>query len=337
MTLEIIPRAHLKLVIVSALFLSTVQLLLKGAGVSKNFSGLVVLQAGVQSSLQDLGRYGQAGQGISQGGVIDLHAHCWANQLLDNDANEATVEMTVGMAKFRAESDLQLAISGADMSAELDGEAVGNWRSFPVKRGQILSMKAASTGMRAYLAVAGGFSAKNHFGSVSTVLRNQLGDLLKDGDVLAVRNVVSCRSRQVPDRYIPHYGDAIQLRVIESYQADRFLPEQLEMFYASEFSLTPEMDRMGARLDGGVVTPPEGGIVSEGIALGSIQIPPDGQPIILLNDRQTLGGYPKLGCLARVDLAKLAQARPGTKVQFAPVSIARATDEWREFCDYFRI
>ena len=160
---------------------------------------------------------------------------------------------------------------------------------------------------------------------------------LQEGDVLSARGVGACMSRQVPFRFVPQYDDVIELRVIESYQVNQFTPEQLKSIYAASFTLTPDMDRMGARLEGSSVATPEGGIISEGIALGAIQIPPDGQPIILLNDRQTLGGYPKLGCVARVDLPKLVQARPGAEVKFVPVALSEACSEWREFCDYFAI
>lgn len=302
---------------------------------SEKTSGLTVLQAGVQSSLQDLGRFGCADQGLSQGGAVDLHAHCWANKLLENDMDAATLEVAIGMAKFRAETDLQLAIAGADMQAQVDGSLIGNWRSFPVKCGQILTLKAAQQGIRAYLAVAGGFIAETYFGSVSAVPRNQVGDFIKDGGFLTTGILDSQTLRQVPHRYIPEYQDSITLRIIESYQASKFDREQLDLFYRSEYILSQDTDRMGARLEGKPVSTPRSGIISEGIALGSIQIPPNGQPIILLNDRQTLGGYPKIGCVARIDLPKIAQARPGTKVQFVPIGLEQARREWLDFRRWF--
>jgi len=305
-------------------------------------SGLVIVRPGVQSSLQDLGRFGCAQQGISQGGAMGLHAHCWANKLLGNEAGCPTLEIVIGMAEFRAESDMWLALAGADMQASIDGGAVANWSSFLLKQGQILKLKPACDGMRSYLAVAGGgFQVPLTQGSVSTVVRNSMGglngDLLKEGDFLPANSSAAGATCQVPLRYRPSYGQSIELGVIESYQVKQFHPDQLEKFYRTEYTLTSDCDRMGARLAGEPMTGPKGNLISEGIALGSIQIPEDGQPIILLNDRQTLGGYPKLGCVARVDLQKLAQARPGTKIQFVPTDLDEARLTWREFCQFFDV
>ena len=285
--------------------------------------------------MQDLGRYGCAHHGLSQGGAMDLHGHCWANRLLENSVRYGTIEITIGMAAFRAESNLQLALAGADMRAEVDGVAVGNWRSFIMKRGETLTLHAAQDGMRAYLAVAGGYQVGSIHGSVSTVVRDQLGMVLNEGDHLSVETVGRVSPRQVSPRFIPTYGDEIELRVIPCYQVKDFSVEALQTLYHSTYTLTQESDRMGARLHGEPIVTPAEGIISEGIALGAIQIPLDGQPIILLNDRQTLGGYPKPGCIARIDLPKLAQARPGTKIRFTPITLKKATRTWQAFCQWF--
>lgn len=306
-------------------------------------SGLVVVRPGVQSSLQDLGRFGCAQQGLSQGGAMDLHAHCWANKLLGNAVSCPTLEIVIGMAGFRAECDLWLAIAGADMQPSIDGQAVANWSSFLIKQGQTLDLKPARDGMRSYLATAGGgFQVPIIHGSVSTVVRNGMGGLadsngalLKEGDFLPADRYVVGAPRRVPSRYLPTYGESIELRVIESYQVNQFEVDQKEKFYRSEYKLTADCDRMGARLEGESITGPQGDLISEGITLGSIQIPEDGQPIILLNDRQTLGGYPKLGCVARVDLHQLAQARPGTRIRFVPIEFDKARSVWQEFCRFF--
>lgn len=301
----------------------------------KKLLGLTVHRAGVHASLQDLGRFGYARHGLSQGGVMDLHSYCWANRLLENNPGCPALEIVIGMAAFRAESDLSLAITGADMQVKLDGVPVGNWRTFIMKRGQTLTVQAARTGMRTYLAVKGGFQAEPTLGSVSTVVRNGLGRVLREGDLLPAGNSDSLAAVHVPPRYVPADQETIELRVIESYQVADFSSSALERFYQSEYLVTQDADRMGVRLQGPAISSPPGSLISEGIALGAIQIPADGQPIILLNDRQTLGGYAKMGCIARVDLAKLAQARPGTAVRFVAVSMEQAQRDWREFCLYF--
>lgn len=294
--------------------------------------------------VQDLGRFGYATQGLSQGGPMDLQAYCWVNQLLGNAMRCPVLEVAIGMAELRAESDLLLAIAGAEMSACVDGAQVGNWCTFAIQKGQTLSLGPARDGMRSYLAVQGGFQVTPTLGSVSTVVRNQLGGLvnsngssLKEGDFLPANDSDSKLVCHVPSRFVAVYEEVIELRVIESYQAASFTAADLKQFYQSEYIVNQDSDRMGVRLEGIPVASPEGEMVSEGIALGSIQIPPDGQPIILLNDRQTLGGYPKLGCVARVDLPKIAQARPGTAVRFSPISFEQARQEWREFSTYFSL
>lgn len=297
----------------------------------------MVLRAGVQSSLQDLGRFGHAAQGMSQGGAMDLSAHCWANRLLDNDMSCPTLEIAVGMVTLCAGTDLSLAITGADMQAQVEGLPVGNWCTFSMQRGQTLELKPARQGMRAYLAVQGGFQTEPMLGSVSTVVRNGMGANLREGELLSAAGHRPASAAHVPGRYVPTYQDPVELRVIESCQVGEFSREAMEQFYQSVYTLTPDADRMGARLEGNPVTSPTAGLVSEGIALGAIQIPPDGQPIVLLNDRQTLGGYPKLGVVARVDLSRLCQARPGTTIRFAPVSLDHARSEWQDFCAYFNL
>lgn len=269
---------------------------------------------------------------------MDLHAHCWANRLLGNCAECATLEVAIGMVSLRAESDVLLAITGADMQVEVDGVPAGNWSSFLMQKGQTLELKPARRGMRAYLAVSGGFQSDLMLGSRSTVVRNGMGSLLQEGEILWVSGEAPDASRHeahVPARYLPSYEDHIELRVMESYQASDFSSDAVQQFYRSDFTVTPHSDRMGMRLEGETAVPGPKGIVSEGIALGAIQVPADGHPIVLLNDRQTLGGYPKLGVIARVDLPRLCQARPGTRIRFSPVSIEQARQEWQDFCAYF--
>lgn len=302
---------------------------------ASKLNGLRVIQAGVHSTVQDLGRYGYATHGLSQGGPVDLQAHCWVNRLLDNDPDAATIEVAVGMASFQAEGDLLLAIGGADMRAEINGELVGNWRSFVIKHGQTLKLNPARKGLRCYLGVKGGVQAETVMGSCSVVLRNGIGSVISEGELLPAVNDYLHSVAHVPPRYVPTYPAKIGLRVIESYQAGDFNPEALEGFYHTDYEVTHEFDRMGVKLKGDRIQPPSGGIISEGVALGAIQVPNEGQPIILLNDRQTLGGYPKLGVVARVDLPKLGQAGPGTKIRFAPITLEEAQQEWRQFCDYF--
>ncbi|UXI02878.1 biotin-dependent carboxyltransferase family protein [Photobacterium sp. TY1-4] len=294
--------------------------------------------------IQDTGRLGVAELGLSQGGPVDLHAYCWANYLVGNAMNCPQLEVTLGQASFRAHTDLICAITGADMVVTVDGQRQPPWQSFVVHQGQVLKFGYARDGLRAYLAVKGGFDIPRVLGSASAVPRNQLGGLkagtaLAEGDVLPVThgeiNDHAFQPKRAAPRYIPDYSAPVRLRVMESYQCDHFSEQAKQRFYASAYQISQQSDRMGCRLEGPAVEAEINGIISEAIAYGAIQIPPNGQPIILLNDRQTLGGYPKLGCIARMDMPRLAQARPGTAVQFVRGKWSALSKEWQDFSQFF--
>ncbi|KLV08889.1 hypothetical protein ABT56_01350 [Photobacterium aquae] len=308
---------------------------------------LEVIRPGMLALVQDLGRFGVAQQGLSQGGVLDLHAACWANHLVGNTSSSAVIEVTIGQTQLYARSDLLVAITGADMSPQLDGDVCPLWQSFEVKKGQVLTFGYARTGIRAYIAIRGGIATPEVLGSRSTVPRNQLGGLV-DGQALEAGDIIPLGEadptqwqgfvgRMTSFRFIPDYSQPIMLRVIESYQSHLFSFDDKERFYHSVYTVRQESDRMGCRLSGSAISVEVPEMVSEGIALGAIQFPPDGQPIILLNDRQTLGGYPKIGCVAKVDLSLLAQARPGTEIRFEKGDLPLLQKEWLAFGRFFGV
>lgn len=310
-------------------------------------SGLQVMSSGMLSLIQDLGRYGVARHGLSAGGPADLHAHCWANQLLDNPSNASVLEITMGNASFLAHDDILMSLTGADTKPHVDGVPIATWRSFLLRKGQILKLGYAKTGFRCYLAVAGGFDTPKVFGSSATVVRNQLGGLgdepgraLQKGDVLPVSRTYTNDRKPfnwVPRFFIPKYSDEVSLSVIESYQSHLFSRQAKQTFYANRYQISDKSDRMGIRLQGDPVRMDLSGVISEGITYGSIQFPSNGQPIILLNDRQTLGGYPKIGCVSRMSLMKLAQARPGSTIHFFRGDIELEAKEYGEFMNFFSL
>lgn len=173
-------------------------------------------------------------------------------------------------------------------------------------------------------------------------VRQGLGDVTSQGlalqtgdDLVFSAQQIAQKPVQMTFRFRPDYNLPLRLRVIESYQYQAFSPSAMESFYRSEFIVTPNSDRMGYRLQGETISPPDQAILSEGIALGAIQVPPNGQPIILLNDRQTIGGYPKLGCVARIDLPRLAQAKPGHSVRFVAGDLAGLQAVWCQWARFF--
>lgn len=299
-------------------------------------SRLTIRRAAPAMQFQDLGRFGYSHMGLSQGGPLDLHAHCWANYLLDNKPTATTIEISYGNCALRAEVDCIIAITGAEMSARIAGEPVQNWTSHYIQKGETLQLNYAKEGIHSYLAIRHGFLAPKVLGSSATVVRNSIGELLKSETQVgySYNTISSGAQRYVPHEFIPNYDSTTQLRTILPSHQD---PKLSELIANTRFTISPQSDRMGINLTADPPLPPQPGIISEGIGLGTIQLPPSGHPIVLLNDRQTQGGYTKVGSIARLDLPLLTQAKPGTTLQLKPISITQATQEWAKFANFFQL
>jgi biotin-dependent carboxylase-like uncharacterized protein len=279
--------------------------------------------------LQDGGRFGVRHLGVTQGGAADWLSMSWANWLLGNALDAAVIEITLGGFGVLIQQDGCLALAGADLAATLDGEALQPWQSFAVRAGQRLRFSHPQQGMRAYLAAPGGFACTPTLGSCSTVSREGLGGLLGDGQGLAVGDVlvwsgVGCEPRQLRNERIPDLSLKQPLDLVLGAQIGDFSGQALFDLFNRPWQLDSRADRMGIRLLGSVLEYQGAALISEGIPLGAIQVPPDGQPIVLLNDRQTIGGYPRVGALTPEALARLAQAQPGEGLRFRPVVQAAA-------------
>lgn len=289
---------------------------------------LKVIQPGLLSLLQDKGRFGMAGMGLGTGGPMDPVAATLANKLLKNEGNAVLVEVSFGGLKVQATSDTQIAVTGASLDTSIDGQEVPMWQTLPLREGQTLSLGFSSVGCRSYLSIRGGFDISPSFGSAATVVREGIGGLsgskLQDGDLLPAGKQPPIEALWVPPRQRPNYHRRCTVRVVQGYQHARFPRVEQRRFYGSEYAVSDRCDRMGYRLEGPQISCEVEGMLSEGIAPGAIQIPADGQPIVLLNDRQTIGGYPKLGSALSIDAAVLAQLRPGDSVNFAPITAQTA-------------
>lgn len=291
-------------------------------------SGFVVRQPGLLSLLQDRGRYGRHDLGLTTGGPLDIVAFYWANRILDNDPNATCLEVGFGGLAVESEIESSFVVTGAEAPCKLNGDPVAQWQTRDISPGDLLEIGFASRGTRIYLAVRGGFDIPPSFGSASTVVREKIGGL--DGDKLQAGDRLPCkpapRGRHclLAEHDRPEYGDEAVLRVVPGYQQAAFGPLQQWRFFNSEYRLTERCDRMGFRLEGESVHSDMVGMLSEGICHGAVQIPADGQPIVLMNDRQTIGGYPKIGSVIGIDTARLAQMSPGGKVRFEAVSIEKA-------------
>jgi biotin-dependent carboxylase-like uncharacterized protein len=210
------------------------------------------------------------------------------------------------------------------MPLSINGEERGGWEVHPVRTGDLIKLGFAGSGCRSYLGVAEGFAIAASFGSTATVVREGIGGLrgaaLGIGDQLPCSAVASRKLYYLPAADRPRYQDVLTVRVIPGYQQHHFSRAAQRRFFGSAYRVSERCDRMGYRLEGPAIDCEIDGILSEGICLGAIQIPPDGQPIVLLNDRQTIGGYPKIGAALSLDIARLAQMTPGGSVYFAPIT-----------------
>lgn len=291
--------------------------------------------------LQDAGRFGVRHLGVTQGGATDWRSMSWANWLLGNNLDAAVIEITLGGFTVVAEQDCVLALAGADLGAQVDGEALAPWRSFRLHKGQRLQLTQPLLGARAYLAAPGGFDAPKVLGSAATVVREALGGLDGRGRALSQganlgysgNSVMLLRELTVDQR--PDLNLNAPLDLVLGAQIGEFSGQSLFDAFNSTWSLDSRADRMGIRLLGTALQYQGKPMISEGIPLGAVQVPPDGQPIVLLNDRQTIGGYPRLGALTPLALARLAQCLPGAQVRLRPVVQDVAYREQVEYLQRF--
>lgn len=294
---------------------------------------LEVLDPGLLTTVQDAGRVGWARYGVPPSGPLDAAAFNAANALVGNPPGAAALEITLAGPTLRVPRECLIAVCGADFDLWVGTLPVPLWHAVYARAGRIITFGARRSGARAYLAISGGIALPPFLGSQATYLPGGFGGLdgraLRAGDRLplgvAADDLVMRAGRVWPTERRPPYTPQPTLRVVLGPQDDYFTAEGVATFLDSAYQLTPEADRMGARLQG----PPVAhrgptGIVSDGVVSGSVQIPPDGQPIVMLADHQTTGGYPKIATVVRADLPLLAQLLPGDRVRFAAVTLAEA-------------
>ncbi len=292
-----------------------------------------VIKPGLLTTVQDLGRIGYQRYGVPTSGAMDQTALRAANLLLDKWGGFAGLEATAEGPTLRALIDVVVAIVGADMRPLVDGQPVASGTAIRIRRGQTLEFQRARRGLRTYLAVAGGIDVPVMLGSRSTCLPAAFGGFqgraLRQGDRLPLGFVGHQHSavggRRLPSGWLEPIGEVLTVRVVLGLQQDRFTPDGIRTFLSESYRLTPQMDRMGARLQGPSIAHRSGAdIVSDSIPLGAVQVAADGQPMILLADRQTAGGYTKIAVVVQEDVFRLGQAIPGQIVRFRPISLFEA-------------
>ena len=292
-----------------------------------------ILSAGLQTTIQDPGRFGYGRFGVAPSGTLDSFALRIANLLVNNSEHEACLETLLMGLRIKALSDVIIAVAGADLQAQIDRRPLKLWRSHVLKNGQILSFSGPASGCRSYIALGGGLQIPEVMGSLATNLPSAFGGFrgraLQPGDILWV-DAPSIRQmacdRAFKPEWIPPYPSRWTLRVMWGPQDEDFPKGARNLFIDSSYSVSPESDRTGIRLDGPEIDCKDGfpeSITSEGVISGSIQVPGDGKPIIILGETVT-GGYRKIATIISADLPALGQIRPGDQVNFRPVSLDEA-------------
>jgi antagonist of KipI len=303
---------------------------------------VLIRSAGFLTSVQDLGRTGFRQSGVSLGGALDTHALRVANVLVGNEENAAGLEATLGTVRLRFEDDRLVAWCGGAFSVRVGSADLAAGHTAAVAKDEELTMTAPNGGGRAWLAISGGIDVPLVLRSRSTDLRGNFGGFqgrpLRDGDALPLFNAPRFESPAdgISDWSAPATWTATNLnepilRIVKGVDWDRFAPEAQRALVTTAFSVAPDSDRMGARLTGPTLERVEpGDLLSEPVAPGTLQVPPNGQPILLLGDCQTIGGYPKIAHVITVDLPIAAQLWPGANLRFHEISLDDARALLRE-------
>ena len=295
---------------------------------------LIVRQAGPLMSVQDLGRPGFVQMGVSASGPMDDVAMRIANRLVGNEESDALVEFAITGGQFEVDVPVSFAVTGGAVSITIDGARVDGWASHVLRPGQVLRIGALTNAVWGYLAVSGGIRTDPVLGSRSTHLRSGLGGLdgrrLAAGDVLPLgaTSEEAFAGRQRVLR-VPLPRPAGPIRVVDGPQAAHFDEAVWQQFLRGPFIVSSSRDRMAQILEGPSIFAAGGhDIVSDGTVMGSIQVPASGRPLVLMAERQTTGGYPKIATVASVDLPRLAQAMTGSAIRFKRVTQEQAEDLW---------
>ena len=290
---------------------------------------LLVEEPGPLTTIQDLGRPGHLRVGIPASGPMDREAFLLANRLIGNSDGAAGLECTLIGPRLAFTDERLIAVTGADVALTLNGAPAPAWQGLRVRAGDVLRLGPARSGVRAYLAVAGGIDTPPVLGSRATYVRGRLGGLdgraLRKGDRLPLGPPSGARPRRVRPGHVPVYGGEPELAVVLGPQDDRFTAKGIAALFGGPYEMLPQSDRMGARLRGPLIEHVRGhDIISDGVALGGIQVVGDGQPIVLLADRQSTGGYTKIGTVCSFDIGRIAQVKPGGRLRFRRVTVAEA-------------
>ena len=305
-------------------------------------SSIKVLKAGFFTTVQDLGRQGYQKFGMPVAGVMDNFSYRVANNLVGNDEGEAVLEATFLGPELEFSGDMVVAITGANMNPKLNGKEIPMWESIKVMKGDKLALGGILMGIRSYIAFSGELDIELVNNSKSTYAKSGIGGFkgrkLMNNDELQIKvsnNIVA--GKYLDSKYIPEFNKGNNIRVVLGPQDDYFTEEGINTFLSDNgYKITKEADRMGYRLSGEIISHKEkADIISDGALFGSVQVPANGQPIILMADRQTTGGYTKIATVISSDLPKLSQMGSDNEVIFENVSVEEAHKAYKEYEENF--
>lgn len=300
-----------------------------------------ILQPGI-TLIEDSGRFGYQAFGMATAGACDPYAYRLGNVLVGNQGGEASLEFALMGPTIEFEEEVTFALTGGDFTPTLNDQPIPLWRSCKAGPGDILALGGVVSGRIGYLAVAGGIDVPVVMGSRSTYLRGRIGGLdgraLRKGDILPVgMGGTGAPGRQLDEQYVPVYPTEVTATVVLGPQDDCFTEHGITTFLGSAYEVTNSSDRMGYRLQGEAIQHIKGAdIISDGIPLGAVQVTGDDQPIIMLADHQTTGGYTKIATVVTPDIPKVAQASLGSLIRFQAISVREANEAYRRYEERLR-
>ena len=304
-----------------------------------------ILKPGMYTTIQDVGRYNYQKSGMSVAGAMDKFALRVANILVGNKDGEACLEATLFGLEIKFQGDALIAVTGANLGPMINNVAVDMWSGVKVSDGDVLSFGTAKSGCRGYIAIANGIDVPEVMGSKSTYVKGKVGGfqgrILKAGDEI---KIISSEENnftgivKLPTEFIPSYNKDNTVRVVLGPQDDYFTEEGINTFLNAPYEVTNEADRMGYRLSGTKISHKEGAdIISDGITMGSVQVPGHGAPIIMMADRQTTGGYTKIATVITSDINIVGQLKPGDTISFKSIDIVEAHRIYKDYINNFDV
>ncbi len=295
-----------------------------------------IIQAGALTTVQDLGRWGFQHLGMPVAGAMDTHSIKLANWLVNNPTKEACLECTFVGPEIKFEASCDIAVTGAIIPVFINNKPATQNTTLKIEKSDVLSFGQIQQGLRFYIAFSGGIDVPIMMNSKSTYLRGKLGGfkgrkLEADDEINFNNHVKEAGIKKAPEELLPTFSRNLTVRILPGTEVSRFSANGIKTFLTEEYTISPMSDRMGYRLSGKPIEHLNNAdIISSGIPPGSIQIPGDGQPIIMMADRQTIGGYTKIANVIQADIPKLAQMKPGDKLRFKEIKLEQAQELYRK-------